>query len=86
MLRLRAGAELVDDLEGGGIDHVDRVGSDFWHIHSLQGLTNGLTKMTRGSLAIEVGWINYGGHALHAIDPVIFSLSGSSCHDCAKGH
>ena len=37
---------MINYLEGGWIDHIDPVGPDFGHIHSLQGLTDGLTKVT----------------------------------------
>ena len=75
---------MIDYLEGGWIDHLDHVGPDFRHIHSLQGLTDGLTKVTDRRLAIQVGRINNGRHSLHAIDPVIFSLSGTPAMTEAK--
>ena len=65
VLRLRTSSELINDVEGGGVNYIDPVSPDLGHVHPLQSAADGRTEMPRSSLTINIARIKNGGHAVH---------------------
>jgi hypothetical protein len=65
VLWLGTDSELINDVEGGGIDYIDLVIADIGHIDPLQSAANDRTWMPRSSLTIQIARIKDRRHTLH---------------------
>ncbi len=68
VLRIDPDLELVDHLQGRGIDHVDVVGLAVGHVDARQRITDRARQLARADLAVEVGRVGHRRHAGHRLD------------------